>query len=291
LKGEKLEIKDISDAGANPLIAAALRRLSAEKAPQTVAQLVMWNLVGGLDWKQIGRLSRRWSNANELALAREFVARLHRENGEIKAFDESGQLFFEIVEPKETSQVALAADLRKALKGATVLGLVARSGIPARPSGPAVACRLSMVTVADNTEAVVQVSTTDGTGLAWISSGKFTLPLPKIEGATTAKAAESLADSMAEGILSRLVRVQLSKGPKVKGKDTFRIKIDNVSPLILNGLVLSGTQAESNARPSGLAGFSLPPRKSLTLPSSADVVERLGLRDGVKAIEADLSGL
>ena len=42
---------------------------------------------------------------------------------------------------------------------------------------------------------------------------------------------------------------------------------------------------------SALAGFSLPPRKSLTLPATAEMVDRLGLKDGVKAVAADLSAL
>jgi hypothetical protein len=64
-----------------------------------------------------------------------------------------------------------------------------------------------------------------------------------------------------------------------------------VSPLVLNGLALAGTSTSTDVRPTGLAGFSLPPRRSMTLPAGHDAVERLGLKDGIKAIAADLSGL
>ena len=40
-----------------------------------------------------------------------------------------------------------------------------------------------------------------------------------------------------------------------------------------------------------LAGFSLPPRRSMTFTVTEDAVERLGLEAGVKIIAADLSGL
>ena len=40
-----------------------------------------------------------------------------------------------------------------------------------------------------------------------------------------------------------------------------------------------------------MAGMSLPPHKSLAVPASAAVVERLKLADGVRVLAADLSGL
>jgi len=75
--GEPLELGDADDLlGDAPLVASALKRLAAEKAPATVAQLVMWNLRVGLDWPVIGRISKSWANPNEVALARHFVNRL-----------------------------------------------------------------------------------------------------------------------------------------------------------------------------------------------------------------------
>jgi len=279
-KGEKLELGDIRDSGADPRFQAALTKLAEAKAPETVAQLVMWNLSAGLDWSTIAKISRRWANPNEVALARAFVARLDRARGEAKSFD-SGTLYIDVV-AKAAGKDKVAADLRKSLEGKAVLGLAVESGIPAKPAGPGLACRVSLV---ENDEAIVQVSTTDANGASWVAAGKFTLPL------TGEAKSELVADSLAEGMLSRLVRTQLIKGQKAKGKDTFKIHIENASPLVLNGLALSGVNAKADSAPSALAGFSLPPRKSMDLPASQDVVDRLGLKDGVKAIAADLSGL
>jgi hypothetical protein len=100
-----------------------------------------------------------------------------------------------------------------------------------------------------------------------------------------------LGDEVAAGLLERLVRLRLSDGPKVKGKPTFRIKIVNDSPLILNGLALAGSQAHADRPPSVLPGLSLPPLKSLTVPATSELVERLNLKDGVRILAADLSGL
>ena len=96
---------------------------------------------------------------------------------------------------------------------------------------------------------------------------------------------------MAEGVLGRLVRAQLSKGPRVKGKDTYKVRIDNASPLILNGLAVAGTSKKEGELPKVLHGISIPPRKSMTVPASTEVVDQLGLRAGVRVIAADLSGL
>ncbi len=105
------------------------------------------------------------------------------------------------------------------------------------------------------------------------------------------RAAIKLAEAVTEGMLARLVHVQLTKGPRDKGKETFRIKIINGSPLILNGLALEGPKTSADDPPSVLAGLSLPPLKSLTVGASAEMVKRLRLKDGVRVLAADLSGL
>jgi hypothetical protein len=92
-------------------------------------------------------------------------------------------------------------------------------------------------------------------------------------------------------MLGSVVRVRLTRGPKVKGKDSFRIKIVNDSPLILNGLALGGAKVGVDNPPSVLAGLSLPPLKSLTVPASPEMFERLHLKDGVRVFAVDLSGL
>jgi hypothetical protein len=40
-----------------------------------------------------------------------------------------------------------------------------------------------------------------------------------------------------------------------------------------------------------LSDISLPPRKSLTVPASEDVVNRLGLKKGIRVVALDLSGI
>jgi hypothetical protein len=85
--------------------------------------------------------------------------------------------------------------------------------------------------------------------------------------------------------------VRLTAGPRVKGKPTFRIKVVNDSPLILNGLALGGAGVGDEQRPSVLQGLSIPPMKSLTVPASAEMVARLHLKENIPLLAADLSGL
>jgi len=77
----------------------------------------------------------------------------------------------------------------------------------------------------------------------------------------------------------------------VKGKETFTVRIDNYSPLILNGLGLTGVGEQDGAVPKLLSGICLSPRRSLMVPATAEVVEALGLKQGVKVTAVDLSGL
>ncbi len=105
------------------------------------------------------------------------------------------------------------------------------------------------------------------------------------------RSAEEIADALAENLLDRLVRVQLTPGPPpVKGKATYTIRIDNGSPLVLHGLALTGSAAGPVAKPSLLLGISLPPKKHLAVPVSSEVVRRLKLKQGVSVQAVDLSG-
>ena len=99
---------------------------------------------------------------------------------------------------------------------------------------------------------------------------------------------------MTEGILSRLVRAQLTKGPKVKGKDIYKLRIDNASPLILNGIGVKGAAGQEGDPVRELSGICIAPRHSFTVPVSEGVVKLLELKkgtSGVRVIAADLSGL
>jgi len=197
-------------------------------------------------------------------------------------------LFFEFT-TRNPADETLSAELTKLLADQTVLGLKARVGVPETPEHPGLACRVVFQGTAEKPSAIVSVSMTDASGKAWTTTGKFTLPLTDKAGARLKT--EALARAIAEGVLGRIVRVQLSKGPKAKGKETYLIRIDNASPLVLDGLALTGTSADAKQIPSALSGLGLPPRRRVTLPATAGAVERLGLKTGVRASAADLSGL
>jgi hypothetical protein len=277
-QGEKLTLGDVSEANADPRVAAALKRLSAEKAPTVITQLVLWNLSSGLDWNTIARLAKDSANPYELALARQFVANL-----DAAAKGDNGRVFVEV-----RGGSALAAELKGLLKDHAILGLKAEAGVPARPDGPAVAVTIDLGDSGAK-EAQVVVKATDGRAQAWVDAGKFAVPAVTKDGKADATA---LADSVAAGVLVRMVDAKLVKGKaKSKGKDTYTIRVDNYSPLILNGLALTGTGEKADESIKLLSGIAIAPRKSFTIPAAPEVVESLGLKQGVRIMAADLSGL
>ncbi len=52
-----------------------------------------------------------------------------------------------------------------------------------------------------------------------------------------------------------------------------------------------GTSSREGEEPKVLSGISIPPRKSLTVPASEEVVKLLGLKKGIRILALDLSGL
>jgi hypothetical protein len=280
-KGEPLEILgDVSGVAQDPRVQKALRRLAVDKAPMTISQMVMWRLSSRLDWELIAQLSQKWANRFEMTLARDFVDRL-----DVMPEGECGRLLFAI-EASDPAAKALASEIAKSIEGKTVLGLVAQIGLPTRPQGPAVACQVRLTA----SEALVQVAGSDAGAANWLKFGKFTLPLPKAEGKLDLA---KFDDSLVEGILNRLVRAQLIKGAstKEKGKLIHQLKIENASPLILNGVALLGTTSKPDELPKVLSGICVPPRKTMTVPASDEVVKLLGLKKGTKVVALDLSGL
>jgi hypothetical protein len=277
-KGEKLQLGDISEINADPRLQKALKRLAALKAPESVSQLVMWRLTG-MDWAQIAQLSSKWANPHELTLAQEFVDRLDS----LTDF-ETGTILFEIDGADPPTQ-AQAAALTKELADKAFLGLKTKTGsLPEQPEGPAVACRVRLA----QGEATVQVISSDGLAARWVPFGKFSLPLPRE--ASKFEAAK-FGDALAKGVLSRLVRAQLKRGPTVKGKPTYQVRIDNASPLVLNGLAVLGTETVKDEKPNQLFGICISPRRSMTVPATEEVVKTLGLKKGIRVVAADLSGL
>jgi hypothetical protein len=282
--GEPLEVLDIDAvAGASPRLRTAVKRLAQEKAPQTVAQLVLWHVGLGIDWSRLERLARRWANPGELALARRFVSALDATASEgTPAAPSTLDLDLIAVGPESE---ALATRLRSLLDGHSMLGLTVRVRKAEAPQGAALACEVRL----ERATARVRVQTTDEAGPTWRSVGKFSLALADSKG--TERPAAEVADALAQGILERLVRVQLTTGPRAKGKETYKIRIDNGSPLVLHGLALAGSAADPEAKPSLLLGISLSPGKSLAVPASFEVVHRLKLKQGISVQAVDLGGL
>jgi hypothetical protein len=278
-EGEALQIVgDVAEVNSDARVEKALKRLASETVASSVSQLVMWNVAAGLDWETIKRLSNAWANDYELTLAKDFVARL-----DTLPEGESGRIYFQ-VEARDSTANAAAEGLCKFLDGKTILGLVAHSDRPAQPDGPAVACS---VKVGDK-EAQVQVFSTDARATAWIPFGKFTVPVPAAgEKPDHAK----FVDSLAEGLVNRLARAQVSKPYKENGKLVYPLRIDNASPLLLNGIAAVGTNSKPDDTPRVLAGLSLLPHKSFTITASAQVVQSLNLKQGVKLTALNLSGL
>ncbi len=275
-------VGDVARVNDDPRVQKALRRLAAQKIPTSVSQLVMWRLSGGLEWDEIAQLAEKYGvKPYELTLARNFAEHLDALD---EKSGETGSILFQI-EGADANSEAIAAELTEVFKGKTVLGLQAKIGIPARPEGPSVACHVRL----QSGGALVQVATSDGMARNWVTFGKFPL---KTKGADGKLDAAKLADGVAEGIISRLVRAQILKEKaRDKGKLVYLIRIDNVSPLILSGLALQSAAGKADAPSRVLTSLGIPPRKYLTLPASEDVVKAFGLRQGIRVSALDLSGL
>jgi hypothetical protein len=277
-EGEGYRVTDIAELSDSPRVQKAMRRLSAAKASTQLAQLVMWNVAAGLDWTTIAGLSADWTNRHGLALAKDFVDRLDRDD--LDDF-ETGRILFRI-EGKDKAGKATAEALRKELTGKVVLGLRAAEGVPSRPSSPALACQVQV----KGGEVQVQLASSDAAVRAWVPMGKFSLPIAEGAGAA------NLADAVAEGLVGRVVRAQVVKGPRdAKGKLTYRIRIDNASPLQLNALSATGLETKGDEKPRVLQGISIPPHRSMTVPASEEVVNSLALKRGIRVTALDLSGL
>jgi hypothetical protein len=294
-KGEKLQVSAIDQWTDDSRTRTALKRLAETKAPQSIAQMVLWYVTAGADWEDIGRLTQGWGNAHEIALARRFVAGLEKTERPDPLVD-AGRLYFEI-KGEGSGPQELADGLRALWSKHVVLGLSGKEGIPDRPGGPALACRVAV----GETSVVIKLSASHPSGSDWVALREFTIKRPKAapdaskdmltSDPARQRNAAVLGDAVAEKLVEHLVRVQLARGPRIKGKESFRVKILNMSPMILNGLALAGSEVREGNAPSVLAGLSVPPLKSLTVPASSEMVERLRLKDGVRVLAADLSGL
>ena len=225
-------------------------------------------------------MSQDWANRYELTLARDFVEHL-----DTLPEGETGRVLFE-VDGTDAASEAIAAELRTALRRKMVLGLVAEVGIPARPEGPAVACRVRIVGERGA-----------GAGIQQRRDAQKLGSVRQVHAAGGRRSKGKLdvgrfADGLAEGMLNRLVRVAVEQGrSRTRGRCITQLRIDNASPLVLNGLAAVGTTSKPDETPKVLSGICLSPRRSMTVPASEEVVKTLGLKKGIKLVALDLSGL
>ena len=301
-EGEALRISGLDQWTDDKRSLTALKRLAEAKAPQTVAQMVTWYVTAGADWDDIGRLCQGWGNAHEIALAKRFVASLEKgEEGSQATKADPGMLYWEIKADSD-HHPELATGVRSLWEKYPVLGLTAKEGVPEHPAGPALACRAEVT----DTAIEVKLSASHPSGTDWILVDRFRLKLSELEQRPDDSAKDTapltveqrrerssarFADALAGGMVARLVRVSFGRGPRVHGKESFRIKIINDSPMILNGLAVSGTEVAEDLAPSVLQGLSLPPQKSLVVSATPEEVNRLHLKLGTRVVGADLSGL
>ena len=244
--------------------------------------MVLWYVTAGADWDDIGRLSQGWGNAYEIALARQFVATLDQSEGKsTKATRRLRRLYWEIkAEGDQASK--LATSLRELWAKHPVLGLTATEGIPTTPKAPSLACRLEIST--HGVEAKLAASH---------PSGSESIPVGTFKIKATD---EILASAQTWRRHCRAVTRTTCSHPALaraqeKGKESFRVKIINASPMMLNGLVLGGPKPIDDTPPAVLVGLSIPPLKSLTIGASPDLVKRLHLKEGTRVLATDLSGL
>jgi hypothetical protein len=281
-KDEPLRIVgDVAQMNKNARVQKALRRLSADMAPTSLSQLVMWRLSSGLDWGTISELSRKWANRHELTLAKDFVDHL-----DAMPDGETGRILFQVTGTDDASNQT-ATKLKKWIDGRNVLGLTCRvtDEVASLPEGPSIACRVRLT----GAQASVQVMSSDAGAQNWIAYGKFVTPVKKSGEEVDVR---TLTGGIAEGVLNRLVRAQVTKGTvQDKGKKLYQIKVENYSPLILNGLALVGTESAENEIPKEVVGIAVSPRRALTIPATEEVVKSLGLKKGIKLVALNLSGL
>ncbi len=289
-QGEPLTLGDVGQTQANAKVQVALKRLARDGAPESIAQMALW-AAAGMPWADVARLADSWANPQELALAKQLVADL-----DAKADDaDTGRILIEVT-GRDDAREPMAAQLAAALKGRSMLGLLVEDKVPARPSGPAVAVKVQVGGTAEKPEASVQLASSDPTASAWAPVGKFDLPVALDESGQV-KALE-FNDALAAGLLDRLVKVSVRKGPASGGilpaapktAGAYVIRIENYSPLLLNGLAVSGMKAKEGEPVKLLLGISLSPRRTFAVPVTAESVERLGLKN-IKPVALDLSGL
>ena len=197
--------------------------------------------------------------------------------------DDSGRIYVEV-----RGDSPLAAELKGLFKDYPILGLKAEAGIPDAPDGPAVACTIDL-----------------GAGRREGGPGRRQVdrrPRPGVGRLGQVHRPGRHQGRQGRGPDPGRRRGRGRPGPpgrrqagqgrrRSRARTPTRSAIDNYSPLILNGLALAGTGEKADESLKLLSGIAIAPRKSFTIPATAEVVEALGLKNGVRVLAADLSGL
>ena len=122
-----------------------------------------------------------------------------------------------------------------------------RGSYPTVPMGRRWPSRVAI----DKAIAHISIQASDASSGRWVPAGKFTL-------SEIAGPADRLAETIAEGVLGRLVRVELMRGSHANGRNVpDRLRIVNASPLILHGLAVAGSKIEATDAP-GAAEYRWP---------------------------------
>ena len=251
-------------------------RLRGPQADGTVAQLAPWDLVEGSQGDILAEASHGRATDAELASARSFVRRLRNAGGKA-ATEDSGKLYVEVDGPATDA-------LKVSLRGQTLLGLKVETALPDRTDAPALAIRLR----AEGTGLAASVSASTGDASGWRPAGKYTVKLNDAKG--QARATVAVADDVALGLVGQVFKVKLVS-KRSQGKTAYAIRVENESPIVLDGLALSSTAEPAAGKVSSVLGLGLPPRKAMVIGISPKAVERLGLKGGVQVFAADLSAL
>ncbi len=141
------------------------------------------------------------------------------------------------------------------------------------------ACRIRL----SESEAMVQVTSSDASASSWVHFGKFTVPVSPQEGKVTWPC---LPMRCRRGFSIGWCGRRSIKGSatKDKAKLMYQLRIDNASPLVLNGLAIVGTASKEDEMPKVLSMISVSPRKSLTVPTErATWSETWGSRRGSRS--------
>ena len=193
--------------------------------------MVLWYVTAGADWDDVGRLSQGWGNAQEIALARQFVAGLEKTEGRSPTVPGRSGTALLGHQGGGRPVLQLADGLRVLWGKYPVLGLTAKEGVPASPDGPALACRLDV----SDTAVVVKLTASHPSGSDWIvlGSSRSSRSNPEMEPGDAAtgtptsvreRDAARLGDAVAERLLARLVRLtsRAGRGSRVRSRSGSR---------------------------------------------------------------------